>query len=57
VRRPELIHREGQHVGRSRLTHPPLVQFCHGALVDEQHRELGQRVNPQLVEREPGDRG
>ena len=39
-----------------RLRIHPLAELS-VLIVDEQHRELGQRVNPQLVEREPGDRG
>ena len=49
----ELVHREGQHVGRSRLVHPPLVQPLHGLHVDEQHRKLGERRHPTLGEHVP----
>jgi hypothetical protein len=56
VRRPQLVHGEGEHVRGTWLAHPPLVQLGHGPLVDEQHGEFGQRVDPHLVQREPGDR-
>jgi hypothetical protein len=39
----ELVHREGQHVGRPRLVHPADVQLLHLLDVDEQQRQLGQR--------------
>jgi hypothetical protein len=57
VRRPQLVHGEGQHVGRPRLTHPPFVQLSHGLLVDQQHRKLRERVDAQLVQDVAGDRG
>ena len=57
LRWPQLVHREGQHVGRAWLAHPALVQLGHGALVDQQHGQFGERVNAHLVEREPGHRG
>jgi hypothetical protein len=57
LRRPQLVHRERQHVGRTRLPHPPLVQFGHRGLVDQQHGQLGERVDTHPVQREPGHRG
>ena len=33
---PQLVHGEGQHVGRARLAHPLLVQLGHRRLVDHQ---------------------
>ena len=53
----QLVHREGEHVGRARLAHPPLVQLGHVSPSTQQHRQLGQRVDPHLVEHVPGDRG
>jgi hypothetical protein len=55
--RPELIHREREHVGGAGLAHPAFVQLGHRAFVDEQHGQFGQRVDAQLIQREPGDRG
>ena len=55
--RPELVHREREHIGRAFLAHPPDVQLGHGRLVDEQHGQLGQRVHPHLVENVPGQPG
>jgi hypothetical protein len=55
--RAELVHRERQHIGRARLPHPALVQLGHRLLVDDQHGQLRQRVDPQLIQREPGHRG
>jgi hypothetical protein len=57
LRRPELVHREREHIGRARLAHPAFVQLGHRAFVDEQHRQFGERVDTQLIQREPGDRG
>ncbi len=48
LRRPQLVHRERQHVGRTGLAHPPLVQFGHGLLVDQQHGQLGERVDVRI---------
>jgi hypothetical protein len=36
LRRPQLVHGEREHVGRTGLSHPPLVQLAHGRLVDQQ---------------------
>jgi hypothetical protein len=57
LRRPELVHRERQHVRRARLPHPPLVQLGHRLLIDNEHGQLRQRVDPQLIQRVPGHRG
>ena len=57
VRRPQLVHGEGQHIGRPRLTHPAFVQLGHGFLVHQQHRKLRERVDAQLVQDVAGDRG
>ena len=43
VARPQLVHRERQHVGRPRLVHPLLVQRAHRIGVDDEHRQLGLR--------------
>ncbi len=48
--RAQLVHREAQHVGRPRLIHPLHVQRFHGALVDENDRDLGIRADVQLGE-------
>ena len=56
ARRTQLVHREGQHVGRARLVHPLDVQLLHRVGVDEQHRQLGLRVDAHPVEHEPGER-
>ena len=57
LRRPELVHRERQHIRRARLPHPALVQLGHRLLVDNEHGKLRQRVDPQLIQRVPGHRG
>jgi hypothetical protein len=57
LRRPELVHRERQHVRRARLPHPALVQLGHRLLIDNEHGQLRQRVDPQLIQRVPGHRG
>jgi hypothetical protein len=57
LRRTELVHRERQHVRRARLPHPALVQLGHRLLVNDEHGQLRQRVNPQLIQRVPGHRG
>lgn len=57
LRRPQFVHRKREHVGGTRLPHPPLMQLGHRGLVHQQHGELGQRVDAELVEREPGHRG
>ena len=46
----ELVHREGEHVGRARLVHPPDVQLLHLLDVDEQQRQLGERAHAEPVE-------
>ena len=53
----QLVHREGEHVGRALLAHPPLVQAAHVVDVDAQHRQLGHRVDLHLAEHEPADAG
>src|SRR6185312_17203996 len=50
-----LVHREGEHVGRAVPTHPAVVQLGHVVDVDKQHGELGEGVDPHLVEGVPGD--
>jgi hypothetical protein len=57
LRRPQLVHRERQHVGRTRLAHPALVQLGHGGLVHQQYGQLSERVDAHPVQREPGHRG
>lgn len=53
-RRPELIHRERENVGRARFTHPSLMKVGHRALVDKQDRKLRQRMNAHPVQHVPG---
>src|SRR5690606_28026994 len=50
-------HREGQHVGGSRLVHPLDVQVRHDGGVDEDDRQLRLRVHPQRVEHEAAEGG
>jgi hypothetical protein len=57
LRRPQLVHRERQHVGRARLPHPAFVQLSHGGLVHQQDGQLGERMDAHPVQREPGHRG
>src|SRR5215813_704844 len=57
LRRPELIHRESEHVRWPFLALPPDVQLGHGRLVDQQQRQLGERVHAHLVEYVPGEPG
>ncbi len=54
--RTHLVHREGQHVGRSWFAQPVLVQRAHGVDADERDRELGLRVDAHPVEHVPGER-
>ena len=54
---PQLVHREGQHVGGALLLHPLLVELRHGVDVDRLDAELGQRVDPHPVHHEPRERG
>src|SRR6478609_8107051 len=51
--RPQLVHREGEHVGRAVLVHPALVQLGDGVLVDRSHAQLGQRMHAHAVHHEP----
>ena len=53
----QLVHGEGQDVGRALLPHPALVQRAHVLDVDAQHRQLGHRVDLHLAEHEPADAG
>ena len=46
----QLVHREGEYVGRSRLVHEVLVQRRHRRYVDQPDRQLHQRVHAHLVE-------
>src|SRR5690554_1144417 len=48
--RAQLVHREAEHVRRTRLVHPLDVKLCHRGLVDQQDREFGVRVHVQLVQ-------
>jgi hypothetical protein len=57
LRRAQLVHRERQHIGRAWLPHPALVQLGHRLLVDDQHGQLRQWMDPQLIQRVPGHRG
>ena len=50
---PQLVHREGQHVGRPLLVHPLLVELGDGGLVDQLDAQLGQRVHAHPVHHEP----
>ena len=52
----ELVHRKAHHVGRARFVHPLQMQVRHCLDVHQQHRQLGERIDPELVQREPGDR-
>src|SRR5215207_8870681 len=52
----QLVHGEGEHIGRAGLAHPAVVQLGHVLGVDQQQRQLGHRVDAHLVERVPGDR-
>jgi hypothetical protein len=51
----QLIHREAQHVGGTRLPKILLVVGAHGGFVDEQDRKFGQRMDSELVEGERGE--
>ena len=57
VRRPQLVHGEGEDVGRPRLAHPALVQPRHGRRVDQQHGKLRERMDAHIVQYVPGNRG
>ena len=50
---PQLVHREGEHVGRPLALHPLLVELGHGVLVDGLDAQLGERVDPHPVQHEP----
>src|SRR5215472_16546561 len=52
----QLVHGEGQHIGGPLLPHPALVQVGDGRGVHQQNGQFRQRVHPQLVEHEPGQR-
>jgi hypothetical protein len=52
----QLVHREGEDVGRARLTHPLLVQHRHRLLVDDQDGQLGERVDAHPLQHVPGQR-
>ena len=54
---PQLVHREGEHVGRALLLHPLLVELGDGGLVDGLDAQLGLRVHPHPVHHEPAQRG
>jgi hypothetical protein len=56
VRRPQLVHGEGQDIGRARLPHPALVQLGHGLLVHQQDGQLRQGMNTHLVKDVARDR-
>src|SRR5690606_7959268 len=53
----QLVHGEGQHVGGAGLVHPLLVQLGHRGLVDQQDRQLRQRVHAHAVQDVPGQVG
>ena len=55
--RPQLVHREGEDVGRALLLHPLLVEGGDGLLVDRLDAQLGQRVHAHPVHHEPAQRG
>ena len=55
--RPQLVHREGEHVGRTLLLHPLLVELGDGRLVDGLDAQLGLRVHPHHVDHEPAQPG
>src|SRR5688500_12257346 len=46
----QLIHRKAQHVGGPWLAEILLVVRAHRAFVHQQDRELGQGMDPELVE-------
>src|SRR5206468_11552922 len=46
----QLVHREGENVGRPRLVHEVLVQGGHRVDVDEPDRQLDKRMDPHPVE-------
>ena len=48
----QLVHREGQHVGRSVLVHPLPVELGDGVLVDGLDAQLGLGVDAHLVHHE-----
>ena len=48
--RPQLVHREAEHVRGTRLVHPLHVQLLHRGLVDQQDRQLRIRMHVQVVE-------
>ena len=48
----QLVHREGEHVGRALLLHPLLVELGDGRLVDGLDAQLGQRVHAHPVHHE-----
>ena len=51
---PQLVHGEREHVSRTWLAHPPLMQVGHRVLVDQQHGQFGEGMDAQPVERMPG---
>lgn len=51
----QLVHREAQHVGRTRLIHPLHMQLLHCALVHQHDREFGVGVHMEGVERIAGE--
>ena len=53
----QLVHREGEHVGRALLLHPLLVELGDGRLVDGLDAQLGERVDAHPVHHEPAQRG
>ena len=53
----QLVHRERQHVGRSLLVHPLLVELGDGRLVDGLDAQLGQRVHAHPVHHEAAEGG
>jgi hypothetical protein len=55
--RPQLVHREGEDVRGPFLAHPADVQLGHGRLIDQQQRQLSERVHVHLVEHVPGQAG
>ena len=54
---PQLVHGEGEHVGRPLLLHPLLVELGDGGLVDRLDAQLGERVDPHPLHHEPAQRG
>ena len=49
----QLIHGECKHVRRTWLAHPPAVQIRHRVFVNQQHGQLGEGMDTQLVKYMP----